>query len=81
MFSTDIGQEDISGLVNMQLSDGGKWTVKSFAVDGEGTSAKTYSTPTKNAYVMLQNQEKIDKAKTLIDKIYNGETIMDEDLQ
>ena len=81
MFSTDIGQEDISGLVNMQLSDGGKWTVKSFAVDGEGKSAKTYSMPTKNAYVMLQNQEKIDKAKTLIDKIYNGETITDEDLQ
>lgn len=81
MLSTDVGQEDISGLVNMQLNDGGKWTVKSFAVDGEGTSAKTYSMPTKNAYVMLQNQEKIDKAKSLIDKVYNGEIITDEDLQ
>lgn len=81
MFSTDVGQEDISGLVNMQLSDGGKWTIKSFAVDGEGSSSTTYSMPKQKSYVMIPNETKIAKAKELIQKVYDGEVITDADLQ
>ena len=65
----------------MQLSDGGKWTIKSFAVDGEGSSSTTYSMPSQRSYVMIPNETKIAKAKELIQKVYDGEVITDADLQ
>lgn len=71
-FETDMPYEMISHLVQNQLENGTKWNTVSFSVDGTGSSAKPYSL-SRNAYVMLPKQETVDKAKTLINQVINGE--------
>ena len=80
MFSTNISSEKITSLVKLQLSDMIHWDVKSYAVTGRGDSAKTYSMPGMNAYVMRPNQETVDQAKMLIDKVMSNEILTDEDI-
>lgn len=80
MFTTNIGMDEISKLVKMQLDDMARWEVKTFAVTGTGGSAKTYSTPGSNAYVMYPDEEMVVYASQLIDKMFAGETITDADL-
>ena len=81
MISTDFESGDISALINMQLSDGGGWDVKSYTVVGEGTERTTYSMPKFKAYVTIPDEESVDKAKGLIKKVMNGETITDSDVE
>ena len=81
MISTDFESSDISALINMQLSDGGGWDVKSYTVVGEGTKRTTYSMPKFKAYVTIPDEESVDKAKGLIKKVMNGETITDSDVE
>lgn len=80
-FATDMSSDAIGELVKMQLSDTGKWNVKSYAVTGTGASNVTYSMPGRKLYVMIPNQATVDHAKELIDKVYAGDTITDEDLK
>lgn len=80
MFSTNISSEKIMSLVKLQLSEMIHWDVKSYAVTGTGGSAKPYSLGM-NAYVMYPNQETVDLAIELIDRVMAGETLTDEDLQ
>ena len=81
MFVTNITSEEISALVKMQLSDMPNWDVKSYAVTGRGDSARTYSMPGMNAYVMRPNQETVERAIELIDKVVSGEVLIDEDVR
>ncbi len=81
MVSMDFESDDITGLINMQLSDGGSWNVKSFSVTGEGASKRTYSMPNQNVYVCIPDESSVEKAKGLIQKVMNGETITDADVQ
>ena len=80
MFATNISADKISGLVKLQISDMIHWDVKSYAVTGRGDSAKTYSIPGMNAYVMWPDQETVDHAKMLIDKVMSNEILTDEDM-
>ena len=66
----------------MQLADMASWNIKSFSVIGEGYGEKNYcySIPGQKVYVLPQNADYVDHAKHLIDKVFNGETITDEDL-
>ena len=80
MFATNISADKISGLVKLQISEMIHWDVKSYAVTGRGDSAKTYSMPGMNAYVMWPNQETVDHAKMLIDKVMSNEILTDDDI-
>lgn len=80
MFATNISSSQISDLVKMQLKDGGTWNIKSYAVTGTGASKKPYSAPSKNAYVMIPDQDSVDFASELINKVFEGEILTDEDL-
>lgn len=66
MFRTNIPGEKISSLVKLQLSEKIHWNVETYAVTGTGDSARTYSIPGANAYVMRPNQETVDQAKEMI---------------
>lgn len=79
-FKTSLAQEDVSTLVKMQLEDMAEWNVQSFAVDGTGKFKKTYSMPDENAYVMIPNEAAVSHAKSLIQMVFDGETIEKEDL-
>lgn len=80
MFATNISADKISSLVKLQISEMIHWDVKSYAVTGRGDSAKTYSIPGMNAYVMWPNQETVDHAKMLIDKVMSNEILTDDDM-
>ena len=81
MFATNISADKISGLAKLQLSEMIRWDVKSYAVTGRGDSQRTYSMPGANAYVMRPNQETVELAIELIDKVMAGEVLTDEDLK
>lgn len=73
-FETSMPYEKIAELVRKQLDEGGNWNVVSTSVDGTGSYKKPYSLAT-NAYVMIPNQETVDAAKEMINKVLNGETL------
>ena len=80
MFSTNITTEEIGDLVKMQLGDMAKWNIQSYAVTGKGGSQKTYSMPGTNAYVMYPNEETVDYASQLIEKVMAGEIVTVEEV-
>ena len=81
MFMTNMSSEDISALVKMQLSDLASWNVKSYAVTGKGGSSTTYSMPTKRSYVMYPDEVEVKYAEQLVNKVVDGETLTDADLE
>ena len=80
-FATTVPAEDISALMKMQLDDMASWNVKSFAVTGTGGSAKTYSSPGHNAYVMYPHEYMVEHASMLAHKVLNGEILTDDDVK
>ena len=81
MFVTNFENKEIEELVKMQLGDMAEWTVKSYAVSGTGTSAKTYSMPKMRCYVMKQNKKQVAKATELIDRVERGDILTDDDVK
>ena len=80
MFLTSISGDEISSLVKMQLDDGAEWNIKSFAVTGNTGNDITYSIPRVPVSVMYQNETLIKHAADLVDRVIDGETLMDEDV-
>lgn len=81
MFKTSISMEEISNLVKMQLNDLASWNIQSFAVTGRGGSEKTYSSPGVYAYVMHPNEDVVEHAGKLVDRVLAGETLTEEDVK
>ena len=79
-FKTNVPQEDLSALVKMQLGDMAEWNVQMYAITGTGDNKTSYSLPNLSTYVMIIDPATVDHAKTLIDMVYDGETIEEEDL-
>ena len=52
-----------------------KWEIFTYAVTGTGGSNTTYSMPGFYAYVMYPNEESVQKAQGLINKVLSGEAI------
>lgn len=77
-FETNMTTEQIQALVKMQLSDMSSWNIVSHSVVGTGDSAKTYSSPKLNHYVMIPDQGSVDEAKALIKKVEDGEILSDD---
>ena len=81
MTATDVSSDDISALVQMQIDDGASWHVSSYAVTGDGQKNYTYSMPNQKSYTMIPDEESVSLAQTLMQKVINGGTITDDDLE
>ena len=79
-FRCGFTQEEIAALVKMQLNDLAEWNIKSFSVTGTGESNTSYSLPNLYTYVMVPDETTVEHAKKLIDMVYSGKEIADEDL-
>ena len=77
-FGTNITYEEIAQILQQQLSNGGDWTIVSYSVDGTGATEKPYSMSQK-AYVMVPDYNTVDKAKSLMEKVRNGEVVTQEE--
>ena len=80
MFTLGFTNEEISQLVKMQLSDRASWDIKSYTVTGTGTSKETYSMPGQKVYVTIPNYDTVEHAKSLMQKVFDGELVTEEDL-
>lgn len=79
-FETSLSSSQISSLVRMQINEGGTWNVQQASVTGTGEMRACYSISSGEYYVMVPDVNSVAKAKELIQKVYNGETITNEDL-
>ena len=77
-FGTNISYEEIAELLQDQLTNGGDWTIVSYSVNGTGATEKPYSMSQK-AYVMVPDYNTVDKAKSLMEKVRNGEVVTQEE--
>ena len=80
MISTNLTQDNISDLVKMQLQEMSEWTIQSYTVNGTGAHAVTYSAGSEELYVTYPDDSMVQHATYLINKVMNGETISDEEL-
>ena len=80
MIATSFRAEEISALVKMQLSDMASWDIKSFAVTGSDGNEITYSYRGETLYVMWPNEEMVEYASTLVQKVLGGEILTEEDV-
>ncbi len=80
MFALGFTNEEISELVKMQLSDMASWDIKMYTVTGEGARKETYSMPGQAVYVTVPDYDTVDHAKELMQKVFDGELVTDEDL-
>ena len=76
-FETSMSSSQISSLVRMQLNEGGSWNVVSYAVSGEGAQMPVYSMSS-YPYVTIPDMETVEKAKVLIQMVYDGEILSEE---
>lgn len=79
-FETDMPYSVIASLVRQQLADGSEWDISAFAVTGTGTHGSTYSMGSRQLYVMVPDQESVNKASQLMDMVMNGEKLTEDDL-
>lgn len=77
-FGTNITYEEIAQILQQQLTNGGDWTIVSYSVNGTGATEKPYSMSQK-AFVMVPDYNTVDKAKSLMEKIRNGEVVTQEE--
>ncbi len=81
MFSTSLTMDEISALVKMQLNDMASWDIHSFAVTGNGGSDKPYSQFGLTSYVMYPDEDVVNYASGLIQKVLDGESLTEEDMK
>lgn len=72
-FQTNIPQNQIYSLVNMQLDKMPEWDVKTYSLDGTDSKNYTYSYSGSKLYVMEPDYTTVEKAKNLIDGVMESE--------
>lgn len=80
MFATNMEMTEISQLVKMQLSDMASWDILTYSVDGYGDMEYTYSDPGRELYVMWPDDDMVDYAAELIDRMVSGEVLTEADV-
>lgn len=71
-FETNMPSNDITSLIQMQLSDMSGWTIESISVDGYGEHGPTYSYGSQPLYIMIPDQETVNAAKASIEAVMNA---------
>ena len=62
-FATNISTENIMELINFQLDKMPSWNMESLSLDGSDSYQITYTDKSRELYVMIPNEETIEKAK------------------
>ena len=74
-FEMSFSSREVRRLVKFQLAKEPDWKIFKNTVSGGDGSLPTYSTGGEYAYVMTQDPESIDNAKTLINAVLEGKTL------
>lgn len=80
-FETNMGDEEIRSLINMQLGDMASWEMFSVQIEGTGyETTKTYSMWGSNLYVMKPDANSVKKIRELLDQMEVGKVITQADV-
>lgn len=71
LYRTDIPKAVITAFVKEQLENGDTWTFESQWVNGKGASLNTHTSPKYKRYVMLPNEDEVEKASNKIKELIN----------
>lgn len=74
-FQTNLTDKDITKLIKKELENIGGWNITSNVITGQGKLDYTYSYPTQKLYVMEINNNSLNNAINLIEKVINGEKL------
>ena len=77
-FQMSFSSGELRALIKLQLARNPEWKIYKNSVTGGDGNMPTYSTGGAYAYVMTQDEESINNAKTLIQAVMNGE-VLEED--
>ena len=80
MFNTDMSADNMTKLIQRQIDEMSQWDIFTYAVTGKGGSNTTYSMPGFYSYVMYPNEETVNKASSLIDKVLESQIISQSDI-
>ena len=71
-FQTNIPQDKIYSLINMQLDEMPSWNINTYSLDGTDSKNYTYSYSQNKLYVMEPDYTTVEKGKNLINNVING---------
>lgn len=80
-FDSNLSSQQIQALVQMQISDPAEWNIKTYSVTGSDAKEYTYSNQRSRSYVMIPDEETVNKAIELMNLVKSGVIITDEDLE
>ena len=78
-FQMSFSSGELRALIKLQLARNPEWKIYKNSVTGGDGSMQTYSTGSAYAYVMTQDEESINNAKTLIQAVMNGEMLEEDE--
>ena len=78
-FQMSFSSAELRSLMKLQLAKNPKWSIYKNTIVGGNGSMPTYSTGNAYAYVMTQDPESIENAKTLINAVLEGKTLDKDD--
>ena len=73
LYKTDIPDKLIRNYIKLQLNDMSSWKIEKQYVDGTGEKKETYSMPGRKLYVMVPDEDSVNKSKENINKVLKGE--------
>ena len=74
-FTTNMGTENITKIVKMQLDQMPSWNITSVSLTGSDGSGYTYTYPYQELYVMIPNEENLLDIKEKLVSVKNGEKL------
>ena len=78
-FQMSFSSSELRALIKLQLARNPEWKIYKNSVTGGDGSMQTYSTGSAYAYVMTQDEESINNAKTLIQAVMNGDMLEEDE--
>ena len=72
-FQTNIPQDKIYSLINMQLDEMPNWNINTYSLDGTDSKNYTYSYSRNKLYVMEPDYATVEKGKNLINNVIGSD--------
>lgn len=72
---TNMSQRQLQSLIKMQLVKGSSWKISSVAAEGTGARNYCYSSGSSLLYVTKPDYNSVEKIKSMIDRVENGEIL------
>ena len=76
---TNLSDEQLKALVKDQTESGADWNIVSLSADGKNAREYCYSYQGKSLYVMEPDYDTIEYIEKVMQKVYDGEILTEED--